>query len=1316
MRNTFIKWIAGMLVATMVLLSAPLHSVQAGAGSMGAIKQIISSDYATFILTEDGDLWVAGRNMNGQFGNGETSVTNTQSFVKIDAISDVKKVAGNYGHTIALKNDGTVWTWGLNSNGQLGIGSTTDSYTPVQVPGLSGIVAVAAGVENGYAVKDNGTVYSWGAGSYGALGTNSTTRATSPTLISGLTGVIDISTRYYNAYALKSDGTVYAWGMGGYGALGNNSTQDKNVPVQVIGISNAVAITAGRLGALAIKNDGTLWGWGYNGENQLMTEPLYEGYYQDQLTAVQIPDMTGVTKVSGGDFHYMAKNGQGDVVVWGRNGFGTLGTGDTVETYQTHTITDVTGITDFYAGSAQSYLVTNDNSLYSTGYNYFGQLGDGGSSTARKEFTKYVVNAPPVAATNLTLQVTEDESKTGFLEGTDPDGETALTYALVQGQGKGPLKGTVTMINATTGEYKYTPNANENGSDSFTFKVNDSMADSAEATVLVTIDPVQDAPAAQDGVLSVTEDTPKTGAFVATDADNEPLIYSIVDEPAKGSLTITDSANGAFSYMPDRNATGTDSVTFQVYDGTDYSNTATVNINIDSVNDAPQARNVSYSTTVDTAFTGSFDAEDVEDSAAQLNFSIVSQPTNGTVTLDQSGHGQFKYEPNAGYLSNGTPDTFTYKATDRGPLDSAIATVSIDVLKSDNAQLSDLSLTTAAKTVSLISGGNNSNQLSFHVQVGNDESSISVTASVYAYATLTIDGQSPTMQDGTGSVTIPLEVGANPFAIVVTAQDETTKTYEITVDRAPSSESRLNEVTFGSIAFTPEFDADHADYQATVSSSTNTATFKAVVSEPNATIRLNQEIVPSDTEKTVQLQYGTNNITLEVTAQDGETRKLYVFSIKRQQPPVNTPAEPNPPKSGIGVVIGGKVQESTATATDSTVNGRKVTTVQIDADKVIERMKEADNKTISITVPSKDSQDVVVELGGQLLDALNRNGAILSIETNRALYNLPVSQLQFDRVTGSSNANVELKDLEIKINISETDKDKTNQVAAASNAGRYGIVVQPLDFDIQASYKGQSFKIDTFGRYVERYLAIPEGTDPNKITTGVVLNADGTLTHVPTKVIRKDGAYYAEINSLTNSTYSVIWNPKTFADVETHWSKAAVNDMGSRLVLKGVDGENFAPDRQITRGEFAAVISRALGLHTTLGASALHLKDIQSHPLEQDIRIAASYGLLGGYSDGTFRPDLTISRAEAMVILAGAMKLTGLETAVSAEESARLLGAFADQAEFKNWYAAPVASVLKEQIAQGYGGKLHADDKVTRAQAAVMLQKLLQKADLINAQ
>lgn len=115
--------------------------------------------------------------------------------------------------------------------------------------------------------------------------------------------------------------------------------------------------------------------------------------------------------------------------------------------------------------------------------------------------------------------------------------------------------------------------------------------------------------------------------------------------------------------------------------------------------------------------------------------------------------------------------------------------------------------------------------------------------------------------------------------------------------------------------------------------------------------------------------------------------------------------------------------------------------------------------------------------------------------------------------------------------------------------------------------------IDTFSQYVERVLQMPTGVDPNKITTGIVFNKDGTYSHIPTEVFIKDGFWYAKLNSLKNSTYSVIWNPITVESVENHWSKAVVNNMASRLVV--FNHEYFAPDKDITRADYAAYIMRA---------------------------------------------------------------------------------------------------------------------------------------------
>lgn len=143
-----------------------------------------------------------------------------------------------------------------------------------------------------------------------------------------------------------------------------------------------------------------------------------------------------------------------------------------------------------------------------------------------------------------------------------------------------------------------------------------------------------------------------------------------------------------------------------------------------------------------------------------------------------------------------------------------------------------------------------------------------------------------------------------------------------------------------------------------------------------------------------------------------------------------------------------------------------------------------------------------------------------------------------------------------------------------------------VKFEITCTSVDKTVSVRKFNGYVERTVAIPNGIDPSKITTGILLNGDGTFSHVPTQIVVMGGKYYAKINSLTNSTYSVIYNPVTFADVANHWAKTSINDMGSRMVVTGVGSNSYEPDRSITRAEFAAVVVRALGLQKGMTESA----------------------------------------------------------------------------------------------------------------------------------
>ncbi len=187
---------------------------------------------------------------------------------------------------------------------------------------------------------------------------------------------------------------------------------------------------------------------------------------------------------------------------------------------------------------------------------------------------------------------------------TDVDGN-ALTASVVTGPAHG------TLIFNSDGSFSYTPDADYNGTDSFTYKVNDGTADSAIQTININITPVNDAPVGADGTVTTLEDTAIAGNVVMTDVDGNPLTASVVTGPAHGTLTF-DSNSGAFSYTPDADYNGTDSFTYKVNDGTADSAIQTININITPVNDAPVGADGTVTTLEDTAIAGNVVMTDVD--------------------------------------------------------------------------------------------------------------------------------------------------------------------------------------------------------------------------------------------------------------------------------------------------------------------------------------------------------------------------------------------------------------------------------------------------------------------------------------------------------------------------------------------------------------------------------------------------------------------------------------------------------------------------------------------------------------------------------
>ncbi|MHA7966396.1 Ig-like domain-containing protein [Paenibacillus sp. CAU 1782] len=437
---------------------------------------------------------------------------------------------------------------------------------------------------------------------------------------------------------------------------------------------------------------------------------------------------------------------------------------------------------------------------------------------------------------------------------------------------------------------------------------------------------------------------------------------------------------------------------------------------------------------------------------------------------------------------------------------------------------------------------------------------------------------------------------------------------------------------------------------------------------------------------------------------------------------------PSGPNSGTGagtdgqgagqldfrIIVNGKQYDQIATGNTTKEEGKSVLTAAVDTAKLLAQLgKEGDKSTIVIPVSTVNVDKVSTVLTGEAVKAMEGNQATLEVLTSNGNYRLPAGEIAIDSLSAQLGVQVKLSDIVVRIDIAKSNDAKAQLAASTAEKGMFSVVVPPVDFTVTAEYNGKTVEVDKFSAYVQRDIPLPDDVDPNRITTATVLMEDGTVYHVPTYVTVRDGKYYAVVSSLTNSTYTLIWHPITFSDVDKHWSRNAVNDMGSRLIVKGVDETRYNPDDDISRAEFAAIIVRALGLAEN-GKTA-SFQDVKPGDWYMGaVAKAAEYGLVEGYEDGLFRPEKTITREEALVIVARAMKLTSLGTDVSDEEIASVLAEFADGLEVDGWAKQAVAAAIKNGVIQGRDNGLKPLSNITRAEAAVIAQRLLMQSELID--
>lgn len=372
--------------ARRLLLSSLLLALVSG-HVLAAWHMVTAGSGHTLALDGDGTVWGWGYNKYGSVGDGSTVETSpyAQTAARRAALTDVVSIASGQGFNIAVRSDGSVWTWGY---GYLGHGAYEGRTTPTQVAGLLNIRQAASGLYHTLALGYDGAIKAWGNNSRGAVGDGSNTHRSTPVAVA----LADVSAVAASGHslALKSDGTVWAWGENDLGQAGGVAGQNAATPRQVAGLAGVQAVAAGRYHSLALKADGTVWAWGEG-------IALGDGSGSDSATPVQAA-LADVVAIAAGSGFSLALKADGTVWVFGIHTYAADGSYQA--TLSPRQIDGLAAVSRIGAGFFHGIAILADGGMRSWGMNDVGQLGNGQSASASASAVGVLADG----GGNLTLQ------------------------------------------------------------------------------------------------------------------------------------------------------------------------------------------------------------------------------------------------------------------------------------------------------------------------------------------------------------------------------------------------------------------------------------------------------------------------------------------------------------------------------------------------------------------------------------------------------------------------------------------------------------------------------------------------------------------------------------------------------------------------------------------------------------------------------------------------------------------------------------------------------------------------------------------------
>lgn len=390
--------------------------------------------------------------------------------------------------------------------------------------------------------------------------------------------------------------------------------------------------------------------------------------------------------------------------------------------------------------------------------------------------------------------------------------------------------------------------------------------------------------------------------------------------------------------------------------------------------------------------------------------------------------------------------------------------------------------------------------------------------------------------------------------------------------------------------------------------------------------------------------------------------------------------------------------------------GKKETIVTV-KERAIKKQVDKVDEGDKISIPVEGNTDISKGIFSvQSIKDMQKKDLVLEVQTDNATYELPTGVIDVKAISEEIGEEVELEDIPFTVTISKTNKDMVKVVETSAKKEELAIVVPPVDFEIEAAYKGKRCKVNKFNAFVTRTIEIPSNVNASKITTAIITEADGSVRHVPTYVTKLDGKYYATINALTNSTYTLIYNEITFSDVtDSHWAKADIEKMASRLVVEGKQDGTFCPDEAITRAELAQIIVKALGLKPVEIGKFVDVETGTEYA--GYIGTAYSYGIIKGTSETTFNPNGLVTRQDAMTMIYRA----GVIADMTNKNNKTDMTGYVDYEDVSDYAKTAVIWNVENGIIIGKTNTtLVPFENITRAELSTVTNRFLSSAGLIE--